>query len=74
MIFISYNSKDFEIVHNIVGNLKNIDSNLNLFTDRSYLVSGNPCLETIENTLKACSICVIFYGLYGLGPWQEREN
>lgn len=70
-IFISYNSKDRELVELFTEELKNID--LHVFLDVWDLTPGEPWQEEIENNLTNSKYIIIFIGKNGLGRWQNEE-
>lgn len=70
-VFISYNSKNRNIVELFVKELATI--NMHPFIDIWDLTPGKPWQEEIENILINTNNIAIFIGENGLGRWQNEE-
>jgi WD40 repeat protein len=72
-LFVSYNSKDKAQVNEIVQWLKDNNSKLSFFRDVEEIKSGDSIQEQISEALERSHCALIFFGTYGLGPWQDLE-
>lgn len=70
-IFISYNSKDRDIVEIFVKALPKLQ--LSPFLDLWDLTPGKPWQEELESALSRSKHIAIFIGKDGLGRWQNEE-
>jgi len=70
-VFISYNSKNRDIVENFIEQLPEL--NINLFIDIWDLTPGKPWQEEIELALQNSKNVAVFIGTEGLGRWQNEE-
>ncbi|QDT35974.1 nSTAND1 domain-containing NTPase [Stratiformator vulcanicus] len=70
-VFLSYNTHDHEVVERVRRWLK--DQGLTCFTDRTYLVPGQPWPKALEKAIDASGAVAVFLGSAGTGRWQDRE-
>ncbi|MDX9993051.1 MAG: toll/interleukin-1 receptor domain-containing protein [Anaerolineales bacterium] len=70
-VFLSYNSKDEEIILAIARRLK--DENINVWLDIWRMRPGRPCQEALEEALRASRSVVVFIGTSGFGRWENEE-
>jgi len=71
MIFVSYNNKDWSSVEAVTNQLA--ERNVKLALDRSYLKPGQSATRALETTMEKSTGIIVFYGPYGVGPWQQAE-
>jgi WD40 repeat protein len=76
-VFLSHNSADIAVVARIKTLLENACSStdqINYVFDGSNLHGGHAFPKWIQTELgEQCNVCVAFFGLNGVGPWQEKE-
>ncbi len=70
-VFISYNSKDFDLVNYIVQKLMHFD--IRCWFDKSVLFPGMNFQKEIENGLKHSGKILVFIGDDGIGNWEDLE-
>jgi hypothetical protein len=70
-VFLSYSSRDFDLVKKIAEGLK--QRGLNPWFDEWALGMGKPFVGEIEKILSCVKSVVVFYGSEGYGPWQTAE-
>jgi len=76
-IFISYNSNDSSLVHEVVERLKGMNNqiriNAKIFLDRDDLIGGQNWVKTLQEALDDCDTGIVFIGEDGIGNWQNKE-
>jgi SAM-dependent methyltransferase len=70
--FLSYNSKNSDIVRLIYDYLTN--SGLRIFFDKEDIPPGEPFQKKLEDALRESASILVLVGQAGVGPWQEVEN
>lgn len=70
-VFISYCSKDYDIVKEFAYKLR--DNNLKVWFDEWSLPLGKPVSREIETVLSTAKYVLVFFGKNGYGPWQHLE-
>ncbi|MBO0952893.1 TIR domain-containing protein [Fibrella forsythiae] len=70
-VFVSYNSKDLQIVESIVRQIES--QGLELFFDKKSLNLGDIIIDTLEKALKTANCFLVFIGKDMDGPWQNIE-
>ena len=69
--FISHNSKDKSLVHQIAKTLKS--RGLNVWLDEWELVPGRPWQDALEEVIATTKSAAVLVGANGLGPWEVPE-
>lgn len=69
--FLSYNSKDRDIVEAIAVRLA--DQGVRIFLDQWCLIPGDPWQEEIEAALDRSATSIVFLGPHGPSPWAHVE-
>jgi hypothetical protein len=69
--FLSYNSQDGPVVHEIYERLK--ARKLKLYLEEWELAPGEEFQPALAEALTKSKTCVVFLGPNGLGPWQKQE-
>jgi len=70
-IFISYNSKDIEIVESLSKSLRK--NKVKVFLDKWGLTPGKPWQEELEEAISKSKTVAIVISEHGLGVWQKEE-
>jgi hypothetical protein len=70
-VFLSYNSADKQAVELVARRLRK--GGIRPWFDKWSLVPGKPFQEGIEDALRCCGSCAVFFGPSGSGPWQNAE-
>jgi hypothetical protein len=70
-VFISYNSKDRDLVHPIAQALE--DAGVRPWIDR-HLVPGAFTEQEIDEGMSHSKCCAVFVGPHGEGPWSSQER
>lgn len=68
----SYHWRDHAVVEAVARALT--ERGLRVFLDRWYLAPGQPWPQALERALASCGSVAVFFGVDGLGPWQQRER
>ncbi|MEX1368360.1 MAG: toll/interleukin-1 receptor domain-containing protein [Nannocystaceae bacterium] len=71
-VFLSYNSRDFEVVEKVARWLRD-DCKLMPFFDRWHLVAGKPIQPALEHAISRSDAVAVFFGPQSKGPHQELE-
>ena len=69
--FLSHNSADKAAVEELARQLQ--QEGIEPWLDKWNLIPGNPWQEAIEQALDECTVCCVFIGPGGIGPWQNAE-
>jgi WD40 repeat protein len=70
-VFISYSSQDRGPVSEIARKLK--EAGIDVWFDIWNLKPGDDWMTGLENGLRECTCCAIFFGPSGTGPWHSQE-
>lgn len=70
-LFISYNSKDYEVVNQLVSALAS--DGVKTWFDQEKLLPTHKLIKSIEDALQAAPAIAITFGPHGLGDWQQAE-
>lgn len=70
-VFISYNSIDKEIAHELGETLKK--QGISVWIDDWELIPGRPWQKALENIVKKTKTAIVLIGKEGVGPWQDLE-
>ena len=70
-VFLSYNSKDREMVREVGRQLS--AKGLNVWFDEEELVPGRPWMELLETGIRTSKSIAVFVGSEGFGPWENKE-
>jgi hypothetical protein len=70
-VFLSYNSRDRQVVERIADGLKS--SGLEPWLDRWALAPGSRWQEEIASGLASSSSCAVFIGPGEVGAWEREE-
>jgi hypothetical protein len=70
-VFISYNSKELNVVKTICNQLK--QQGLKPWIDDEQILAGRLFKKAIKGTIPKVKTAAIFIGIQGLGQWQEVE-
>lgn len=70
--FISYNSQDGEIVHEIARRLV-LDKGISCWLDAWSLVPGRAWQDEIEAAISNCNVMLVALGKNGIGAWHHEE-
>src|ERR1700720_1291746 len=70
--FISYNSKDSEVVEVISRKLEDCEG-LSIWKDSWELSGGDDWIDALPEAIVRSRALVAFVGPHGLGPWHREE-
>ena len=70
-VFISYSSQDRGPVSEIARKLK--EAGIDVWFDIWNLKPGDDWMTGLQNGLRECTCCAIFFGPSGIGPWHSQE-
>ena len=70
-VFLSHNAADKPTVERLAEELEK--RGLCCWLDTWTLVPGEPWQPAVEQALRQCATCVVFFGPHGLGPWHNEE-
>ncbi len=70
-VFLSHNNADKPQVEILAEELEK--RSIFCWLDKWNLIPGDPWQPAIEEALCRCDTCVVVFGPYGLGPWQNEE-
>jgi hypothetical protein len=70
-VFLSYNTKDQQIVTQIADRLK--PYGIRVWMDHWYIRPGMSFLKSIDEAIRNSKAIAVFIGANNLGPWQDGE-
>jgi len=71
-VFISYNSRDGDIVEDIARRLED-EVGLTIWKDNWELAGGDDWFDRLPEAISYSRAMVVFIGPRGLGPWHKEE-
>jgi WD40 repeat protein len=70
-VFLSYNSRDREIVRELAGRLR--EEGIEPWFDKDALGPGLGWQDQLAARLKGCGACAVFVGGHGIAGWERNE-
>src|SRR5215469_15459929 len=70
-VFLSHNNADKQSVEALAEELEK--RGISCWLDKWNLIPGEPWQPAIEQALRQCDTCIVFFGPHGLGPWHNEE-